>query len=93
MRIRRVGKIACRSGIIGTESGGDLAHAVGSRDWTAWALRQRRSDSVCGRILGEAAYSVAVKGPVGRQNGCGGFPFAEHPLPVEMYVAPGRYGW
>jgi hypothetical protein len=41
----------------------------------------------------EPAYSVAVKGPVGRQNGCGGFPFDEHPLPVEMYVAPGRYGW
>jgi hypothetical protein len=38
-------------------------------------------------------YRVAVSGPVGRQTDCGGFPFDEHPLPVEMYVAPGRYGW
>src|SRR5258708_26515320 len=46
MRIRRVGKIACRSEIIGTERIGDLAHAVGSRGRTAWALRQGRA--ACG---------------------------------------------
>jgi hypothetical protein len=43
--------------------------------------------------FGEGAYSVAVNGPEGEQTGVGGFPVDEHPLPVAMYVAPGRYGW
>jgi hypothetical protein len=50
----------------------------------------------CGRFRAssaDGAYSAAVKGPVAKHTGCGGFPFNEQPLPVEMYVAPGRYGW
>jgi hypothetical protein len=47
----------------------------------------------CGRVSAHCAYSAAAKGPVDKHTGCGGFPFDEQPLPVEMYVAPGRYGW
>jgi hypothetical protein len=46
-----------------------------------------------GAFSADGAYSAAEKGPVDKHTGCGGFPFAEQPLPVEMYVAPGRYGW
>jgi hypothetical protein len=35
-------------------------------------------------------YRIAVSGPVGWQTGCGGLPVVAHPLPVEIYVAPGR---
>ena len=38
-------------------------------------------------------YRVAVSGPIGWQTGRGGLPVLAHPLPVAMYVAPGRYGW
>ena len=38
-------------------------------------------------------YRVAVSGPIGWQTGRGGLPVVAHPLPVAMYVAPGRYGW
>jgi hypothetical protein len=46
-----------------------------------------------GTFSADGAYSAAEKGPVDKHTGCGGFPLAEQPLPVEMYVAPGRYGW
>ena len=47
--------------------------------------------AVCG--AGAAlCYSVAVSGPVVWHTGRGGFPVKAQPLPVEMYVAPGRYG-
>jgi hypothetical protein len=46
-----------------------------------------------GTLSADGVYSAAVKGPFAKQMGCGGFPFAEQPRPVEMYVAPGRYGW
>jgi hypothetical protein len=38
-------------------------------------------------------YRIAVSGPVGWQTACGGLPVLAHPLPVETYVAPCRYGW
>ena len=39
-------------------------------------------------------YRVAVSGPIGTQRTpCGGLPVLAHPLPVETYVPPGRYGW
>src|ERR1700720_99944 len=38
-------------------------------------------------------YRVAVSGPVDWQTGCGGLPVVAHPLPVETYVPPCRYGW
>jgi hypothetical protein len=52
-----------------------------------WLIHRESTYGICN------LYRVAVTGPVGEHTGCGGFPVNEHPLPVEMYVAPGRYGW
>jgi hypothetical protein len=37
-----------------------------------------------GTFSANGAYSAAVKGPFDKHTGCGGFPFDEQPLPVEM---------
>ena len=37
-----------------------------------------------GAFSADGAYSAAVKGPVDTHTGCGGLPFDEQPLPVEM---------
>jgi hypothetical protein len=54
-------------------------------------IRSRSGRALHGRhSSGLSAYSVAVYGPAGWQIGLGGFPVDEHPLPEEVYVAPGR---
>ena len=54
-------------------------------------IRSRSGRALHGRrVSGLSAYSVAVYGPAGWQIDLGGFPVEAHPLPEEVYVAPGR---
>jgi hypothetical protein len=81
-------ELPSRTAQLADEFGRQIAHSVpGVR------ARKPRKAAVWRRaqvLVAPDLYRVAVSGPVGWQTGCGGLPVVAHPLPVEIYVAPGR---
>jgi hypothetical protein len=82
-------ELPSRTAQLADEFGRQIAHSVprragaqGPQGRSIWRRAQV--------LVAPDLYRVAVSGPVGWQTGCGGLPVVAHPLPVEIYVAPGR---